>query len=363
MRRRVVDTLGVLATPGPALAGLRRWSEKAYRRSHDLDPVREHLARLRPRALWSTTCTSPLEYPYFLAARDLGIPVIASILSFDNLTSRSAIPAYDHYLVWSDSMKRQLRAFYPEATDDRVSVTGTAQFDFHRQGSRWPRPEALRRLGLPDGSRFFLYAASHVSLAPEEPALVGQLAARLARDPELGRFRLLLRLHPQDEGSRWRSIVSGQPNLTVSVACDAAPDRDEWKLPRPEEQDRLIASLAHAEACLNVASTMSLDAAALDRPAIGLDFSTETSAPRGIMYSEYGATHYEPLVRSGGVEVAHGWEDLLQLMRLAVTDPGRRRRERAAMLAEVCGTTDGRAAERIAEAVGRFLSRVEGGRA
>jgi len=362
-RRRFVDGLGALAATGPAFRGARALAERLYRRSRDLGPIRAQLKELRPTALWSTTCTSPFEYPYFLAARDLGIPVIASILSFDNLTSRSAVPTCDHYFVWSEAMKAQLLQLYPEVSADRVSVTGTAQFDFHRKPSRWSRAETLQRLGLPPGSRYFLYAASHVSLAPEEPRLVHQLARRMASTDDLSTFHILLRLHPQDDGSRWGQAAN-DPRVVVSLACEDTPGGDEWKLPTPEEQDRLIASLTHAEACLNVASTMSLDAAVLDRPALGIDLSSEPNGPAGVMYSEYGATHYEPLVRSGGVEVARGWDELIGLMRLAATEPGRRRAERARMVEQVCGRVDGRAGERIAATlIGLLRDRLSSGAA
>ncbi len=368
IRRRAVDAAGWVASPRPVLGVLRRTAEALFRKAHDLEPVRQHLRRLRPRMLWSTACTSPLEYPYVLAARDLGIPVVASILSFDNLSSRSALPIFDRYTVWSESMRQELLAYYPEVVGEHVRVTGTPQFDFHRRPEfRWPRPLALRRLGLPEDARYFLYAASHVSLAPEEPEVVRALAARMRADPALSRHRLVVRLHPQDDGSRWGGgAASGSPfsgtadGIVLSPACDAPPEADGWRLPRPEEQARLISSLLHADACLNVVSTMSLDAAVLDRPVIGLELSGETASPRGVMYSEYGTTHYRPLVASGGLRLARSWDALLELMRKAAAHPEMDRAERAHMVSANCGPVDGRNAERVAGALEEFLDALSG---
>jgi hypothetical protein len=361
LRRRIVDGVGRIAAWKAVGGGLSRLAERLYRRAHDLEPVREHLRRLRPRMVWSTTCTSPLEYPYVLAARDLGIPVVASILSFDNLSSRSELPVFDRYTVWSYAMRNELLAYYPEVSSEDVVITGAVQFDFHtRPDMRWSRERTLGELGLRPGSRYFLYAASHETLAPQEPELVRELAARMRTRPGLAAVDLVVRLHPQDDGRRWAGVADPDGRTVLSSACDARPEADGWKLPRPEEQPRLVSSLLHAEACLNIVSTMSLDAALLDRPVIGLELSGEPEAPRDIMYSEYGATHYLPLVASGGLRLARDWGQLLDLMERALASPESDRAERARMVAESCGPTDGGAALRVSESVGRFVRELSG---
>jgi hypothetical protein len=353
-RSAAIELLGRLATPRGVLAALQREAERRYRASHDLEPFRRELSAIAPRRIWSTTCTSPLEYPYILAARDLRIPIVASILSFDNLSSRPGLPVFDDYLVWSEAMRAELLRLYPEVDPTRVSVTGTPQFDFHLRRGGWSRAETLERLGLPAGARFFLYAASHESLAPQEPGLVAGLLPRLAQDPLLKDSWIVLRLHPQDDGSRWEPLArSGR--VVLSPACDAAPDAQGWKLPRPEEQDRLVASLRHADACLNIVSTMSLDAAILDRPVLGIEFSREPDAPAEIMYSEYDATHYRPIVESGGLVLARDWQELIGQMRRAVEDPGWGRAGRERMVERVCGFSDGGSTARVVSALVALL--------
>jgi hypothetical protein len=67
-----------------------------------------------------------------------------------------------------------------------------------------------------------------------------------------------------------------------------------------------------------------------------------------MLYAEYGAEHYAPLVASGGIRLAHSWEELLDLMVAAVDAPERDRDRRARMVADECGPVDGHAAERVA---------------
>jgi hypothetical protein len=358
-RTAVVEALGTLASASGSLAMLRRLAERQYRGAFDLTAMRSQLAALAPRMLWSTSCHSALEYPYVLAARDLGIPTLASVLSFDNLSSRPALPVFDHYLVWSEAMKRELRALYPEVGSDDVTVTGTPQFDFHfREDCGWNGERTRRALGLPEGAPYILYAASHISLAPEEPRLVESLAERLRAREALREHWLVLRLHPQDDGARWRGLTAPGRRIVLSPACDAPPDSDGFRIPTLEEQGRLIGSLRHAQACVNIVSTIALDAAILDRPVVGIDFRGEPDAPRDILYGEYEATHYVPLVSSDGIAIAASWAELLDALEEAGSDPSRRREQRGRMVREVCGPVDGRSTERVVAAVRQQLDRL-----
>jgi hypothetical protein len=355
VRSGAIGWLGYLAQPLSIYDLLRARSETLYRRSVDLEPIRTQLRELRPDLLWSTVAVSYLEAPYVLAARDLSIPTVTSVLSFDNLSSRWPHFQYDHYLVWSESMAAQLLRYHPGLDSDRISVTGTPQFDFHRRSEfRWSRTQTLERLGLPGDARYFLYAASHVSLAPDEPRLVAQLAQRMGRDPIMTNIHLVIRLHPLEDWERWSSLSSDRERVILSPAWDTPPDRDGWTLASPEDQARLVSTIAHAEACVNIASTMSLDAAILDRPVIGIDFRTEPESPQEILYEEYQAEHYHSLVESGGLRLARSWSDLMSLMRRATEIPDEDREQRAAMVRSECGLVDGQAATRVAKAITRL---------
>jgi hypothetical protein len=358
LRSTVIEGLGTLAQHGPFLSVLSAFSEYLYRRGYELTAIKTKLRQLEPDLVWSTMCVSPLEYPYVLAAQDLGIPVVTSILSFDNLTSRSLLPNYDHYLVWNERMRRQLLRLYPKVSSDQVSVTGTPQFDFHLKPAwTWSRSKTCAWLGIAPNTRYFLYAASHDSLAPAEPALVTQLSRLMEQDQVLKEYQLVVRLHPHDDGSRWRNVPNQSKLITLSRVCGSASKTDGWQMPKQDDQSFLISSLAHSEACLNIVSTMALDAASLDRPVIGIDFAGERSSPRDIMYEEYATDHYAPLVESGGLRLALDWTQLMSLMRAAIVSPQQDRERRLAMVNAECGPIDGHASERIAGTVAALIRR------
>ena len=350
-RGALIDAAGSVLGTGRAFRRLARLPERMYRSSHQLGPVRAQLGQIAPDLLWSTVSVAAAEYPYALVAQELGLTTISSILSFDNLTSRGLLPSYGQYLVWSEGMRADLLRMYPMVSPERVEVTGTPQFDFHRRPeAHWPRVRTLEALGLPADSRYLAYAASHSSLTPGEPRLVAQLAARLAASPGFSAHRLVVRMHPLDDWSRWEPVRQLR-SVVLSPAWDVPPDPEGWAFGSVADQERLVSTFAHADVCLNIASTATLDAAILGRPVVGIDFRAEPDCPRDILYEEYDADHYRPLVEMGGLRIAHGWGELEALLAGALREPGADAAQRRAMVERECGAVDGHAADRVADAV------------
>lgn len=362
LRQCLIDTWGYFAQPAPIFYGLYRLYDFLYKMAYDLAPIRRQLQTIQPAALLSTfNVVVTYERAYVLAARELGLPVINSILSFDNLTSKPAHLLYDYYLAWNPGMKEQLLCFYPQIQAERVYVTGTPQFDFHRRADcLWSREEILARLELPAGAKYFLYGASPKTLTPDEPELVSFLAGRMEQDDLLKDYWLVIRTHPRDDWARWQPLRRASGKLRISNGLSATGESGASAVPTLENQACLVSSLVHSEACINIASTITFDAAILDRPVIGIRFENETDAPREVLYEEYDTDHYRPLVESGGLRIAHDWDEMLALMSDAIQNPARDHEARARMVAQECGLVDGRAAQRVAETLLDCLKELHG---
>lgn len=353
IRSRLAWALGYLMRFSRLNYQLYDLSERLYRGSVDLNPMRDHLKQISPDLLWSTAYIAYHEHAYVSAADDLNISVLASVLSFDNLTSRTSyMHHFSHYTVWSEWMKRQLVHFYPHVSSERVTVTGTSQFDFHRRKEFClTRQETLSFLGLKSTDRYFVYGASTQILAPDEPRLVRQLAQQMSLDHELMHYKIVVRLHPLDDWSRWQAELSQLENMSFSGAWNEEPDSDGWAFITPAEQIKIVSLLTHAEACINIASTIGLDAAILNRPVIGIDFRYESNAPQEILYEEYYTEHYSPLIHHGAVAIAYKWDELMTLMNEAITCPEKHKNGRQSAVHEICGMVDGYSASRLVSTV------------
>lgn len=325
--------------------------ERFIRQTRDLTPLREQLAQLNPALVMTTNCTAATECQYLRVARDLNIPSLNWVLSFDNLTSRGRLPKADFYAVWNDRMKAQVLRLYPDLKVADVQVTGTTQFDFHVQKKhRWNREATLRRLGLKQNDRYLLYAANSSYWTPSEPELVAEFSRRLAASADLRAHRIVLRLHPLDDFNRWRRIEAINGRVVISLPWDQ--DGNGFNT---EDQALLVNSLLHADVCVNMASTMSLDAAVLDKPVVCAAFAGQSGgAEDRFCKRAYHTEHYRPLVESGGLRVAENMDQLLAEVSAYVQNPERDGFKRRQLARKEVGKVDGHASERVASFVARI---------
>ena len=293
------------------------------------------------------------EAPPAIVARHLGLRTAAWVNSWDNLSSKPAYyTAYDHYFVWSETMRGELRRYYPEAAGATVDATGVPHFDWYRCGSmRISREEHCAAYGLDPARPIVLYGAATPHLAPAEELVV----QRLARDLEdlEGRPQLLVRLHPGDGGERFRDMP---------VAIQVPGRRGEGRLggycPTPEENRELVSTLLHADVVINLASTLTLDAAVCDRPVVNVAYDLspgrrfQTLAEQ--FYTHY--DHYETVVQTGAMRLARTPEELAAHVAAYLRDPGLDREGRRRLSDLWCGPVDGQAGHRLAAALLSRLS-------
>lgn len=357
-RNFLTEAIGCGFQPRFLYKYLAQFNGRIYRRENDLTQVYQQLRDLKPDLLCSTVCVDGRERAYVCAAKDLGIRMVASILSFDNLTSRAEIPTFDHYTVWNQKMKARLVGMYPEVDPKQVFITGTPQFDFHRRSEfRWTREETLRRLGLSPGARYLLYTGNHYAWTPTEPDLVSAFAKKLAQSDDLRDLWIVVRLHPLDDLTRWQRLERSH-KVVICPPWLTPPDETGWAVLGPDDQRLLVSSFAHCELCVNMCSTTALDAAVFNRPVIGIMFASQASSVETEIYREaYRSQHYRPLVETGGLRLAGNWAELLALVRQGIRCPTGDELERQTMVEQECGVVDGHATERIAEVMLGLLNR------
>lgn len=323
--------------------------ERFIRRTRNYSPVLQQLRSIGPALVIATNSVNSTENHYVRAAQDLGIVTLNWVLSFDNLTSRGRLPLFDLYAVWNQRMRDQVLKLYPERKQSDIYVTGTPQFDFHINSElRWSRELTLRKLGLRGGDRYLLYAANCVQFTPSEPKLVEEFAQRLVADQNLRNHKIVVRLHPLDDFDRWR-FTTTLSNVVISKPCD--PEKGLAL----SDQALLANSLVYADVCVNMASTMSLDAAVVDTPIVCVGFAIPfgTSEDR-FCRAVYGTEHYRPVVESRGVRLAESMEQLVAEVATYVSQPHRDSAQRQELVRQEVGAVDSRAGERLAALAARI---------
>ena len=103
---------------------------------------------------------------------------------------------------------------------------------------------------------------------------------------------------------------------------------------------------------INLVSTLTLDAAANDRPAILICYEGEKELP----YVQsariwYDFLHYRNIVKTGACPIVHSHVELQAAINRFLDDPEYLRKERNELIHSFLFKNDGRSAERIAQVV------------
>ncbi len=249
-------------------------------------------------------------------------------------------PHLDLYVVQNEIMRSDL-VRYHGIDPARITITG------------WPQTDVYYRRRLAGGLRGASAAArprpatGRSSCSPATrpttlPTRESWSSVSLAWWQETGanqRFSLLFRPHPRDN----RVVERFGAAAGVSGAAVQAPSYTDL--------EDLATLLQHADVVVANAGTILLDALVNDRAAVCVLF--DEGAPEGERWAERNLVgdHYKQLAESGAFLRAHDFDELVAGIDRALAQPGELAAAREQIAREVVGEVDGKAGERVVEAI------------
>lgn len=328
---------------------LERWLA-SYPRSVE---ATQRLIHNRPDAI---VVTGPFQFEQpaiYSAANALDIPVIAYIPSWDNISTKNRMVfKYDGYIVWNEQAKSELREFYPHSKNVPVYVVGAPQFDVLKQKRFFQtREEFCADQGLDPGLPVIVYAIGSPNFLNEKPGAV--YLARQIADGALGNVQMLVRPHPIHDNAEMRTLFSPyEPSVKLQVSKNAGKDLNK----RSQDEGQIVEwinTFRHADVVVNLSSTVVIDAAIFDTPVVNLDFDPQPGQPDQQLIKEINHKwpHFKPVAESGGVYLVNDLEELVEAVRTYLANPELHREQRRSMVEHVCGFTDGKCGERMADAI------------
>jgi len=252
----------------------------------------------------------------------------------------------DYHLVWNSVMKSGLISLH-RIPEEQTRVTGIPQYDLYAE----PIPNSMRReflleQGLDPEKQTILFTTTPAALSPDEPEIVRRFLSVLASD-DGRRVQMIVRVHQQDSIERFASI--SHPCVIFQVPGSPIANLGDSRLMDGVDLRLLRDSIACSDVVINAASTITIDAAALDKPVVNIDFDLHERSYYRSVRKYYNTVHFRRVVESGASRLACSFDELVTLVRRYLANPELEREQRARLVETMCYKVDGKSADRIAE--------------
>ncbi|MEK7516320.1 MAG: CDP-glycerol glycerophosphotransferase family protein [Patescibacteria group bacterium] len=307
-----------------------------------------YFEKYKPDLVVATTVMSKRDIAMMKAARRHEVPTVGLTRGWDNL-DRLFMPFVPGKLVVQNTLMKERAVRLHAIPAERIFVAGLPQFDIYRDQSIYkPRDEFLRGLGLDPARKVILYG-SEGQWAPNDEAIVRIIYRMIANDELMAPCSLIIRPHFSDVYEHRFDEFRDKPNVFLEHDFRLSKFFTDMWDPSREEMVRLANEFKHMDLLITYISTIVLEGAIFDKPVINIDFYADDEPDRGPYFGRwYGASHYQDILKTGGVRLAKSAEDLKRLINMYLLKPETDRGKRKQLVETMCGAIDGRAGERIA---------------
>lgn len=303
----------------------------------------------QPTLLFSTDILYFDELYFLEHAKKTNVPIVAFILSWDNLTGRGVLPVLpDKMIVWNDIMKKEAMVLY-NYKDKDIFVGGIPQFDIYFLNNEIPdRLEFFKSIGADSNKRLIAYATTPPSICDSENKIIEMILDAIDKRLIKTDCQLLVRLHPKDNPKLYDHLAERKNIIFDKPGKQSDIFRDSWN---PDKNDmlHLAATLKYSDVVISIGSTVSIEAAIFDTPVINIAFDKSYA-----MYYDF--THFSSVVKSGGTMIAKNFDDFVKYVNEYFVNPEKDKNKRAAIVKEQCKYTDGKSGERIAHFLNEYLN-------
>ena len=324
-------------------AGTLRFIDRIFFRTFFFNDL---FHKYNPDLIFSTDAQNELDVRLLKEGRLFGIKTLSMIRSWDNLTSKGILRILPDALLVNNEIIKAEAVLYSHAPPEKIKVIGIPHYDKYFNVAPLPKSNFFSRFGFDLKKALVIYAPIGNRYIRENQTDKHTLEILSLLD-----INILVRLPPTDEVN-----FDGFKSRKALVAFDKTGTgfpKGGAKLSEISREDEtgLIAALSYANAVVTGQSTITIDACAFDKPVIIIGFDKEERIYWDSVRRYYDYEYYKPISKSGGVRFANNPEELVNIAKKYLDDPGLDKEGRDLILREQVFFTDGRSTERLAEAI------------
>ena len=340
---------------------IRKRINNLERKTSKYKYCKTQLVRHKPDLIFCTTQRSTQSISALLAAKDLGIPTIAFVYSWDNVPKAMQVVETDYYFVWSEHMKKEVLLYYPFINEKQIFVTGTPQFEPHFDESLIkPRKDFFKQYNLDVDKKYICFSGDDETTSPLDQYYLEDLVKAVKALNDKGEnLGIIYRKCPVDFTSRYDAILHDNRDIVKVLDPIWKPIGDMWNqvLPAKEDFEMLINVCEHTEFVTNVCSSTVFDFVTHKKPCIYYNYE-QPQLKKGIrdIGQNYKYVHFRTMPSSEAVIFCTDKNDLQSLIDQILNSNLSNVREGLKWFNVVAGETPSQSSKKIWQSISKILS-------
>lgn len=242
---------------------------------------------------------------------------------------------------------------YQRYDPEKIILTGHPYFDFMVDKKyAAARSETLKMLGFPEDAKYVLYVSGS-AYCSDEPDIIEGILKQAEQGGFGNNFRLVIRPY-QGGRSRDKEFDKQKYDRFESHPLVTFYRREFWgDLSRSID---FVNIMRHSHGVLAIYSTMTLEAAVVDAPLIGIGFDGYNTRSFNRSIRRFALReHFKDVLTSGAVAMADNFDELFRVIRGYLDNPKTDSDARERLRTRMCFTLDGNISERVAEKILKHL--------
>ena len=242
------------------------------RRESKYSYCKKQLQQHQPDLVFCTSQRATQAIAVIEAAKDLGIPTVTFIYSWDNVPKAMNVIETDYYFVWSNHMKNELLYYYPYINKEQVFVTGTPQFEPHyEKASIVSKASFFHKFNLDIKKRYICFSGDDETTSPLDQLYLEDLAIVVRELNDLDyNLGIIYRKCPVDFTGRYDYVLEKYKDVINVINPIWEQKGKQWNEIQPTKSDfALLANTCyHSEFVTNVCSSTVFDFVIHNKPCL-----------------------------------------------------------------------------------------------
>lgn len=327
---------------------------------------KELFLKYKPDLLFAPNMFSPEDSRLLRHAKKLKIKTLTSVKSWDVLTTKAFTRMRADKILVFNQHNRKEAITIGDYKPEQIALTGFPQFDIYRRKEViLPREDFFKKIGADIQKKLILYTCSGDWKAPYDYEVLLGLFQAMREGKIIEPVQVLVRFHPKysskiERAEHLPDVLLDRPGIYLSEDKEQCLEGTEqvfdWAFTN-EDIAHLANSLFHTVLVINTESTMTLEAAAFDKPVImiGYDGFQELDYWHSVI-RKYDQEHFQNILKTGGARLVKSRQELVKCINNYLKNPSLDEEGRKRLRDEMLYKLDGKSGERAARVLLEMLN-------